>query len=151
MRESRWTGVVVLLLLALLWEAAGRGAWVHKVLLPPLSAVLATLYDIVASGEVVRQLAVSLWRAAAGYALAAALGIALGIAMGYWRRVYQAAEITVELVRAVPQLRRAQQATELVDPLVLRSRDEPILIVLNDVSIHTNRRADCRNPECHKL
>ena len=101
-KESRWTGALVLLALALLWEAAGRGAWVHKVLLPPLRAVLATLYDIVASGEVVRHLAVSLWRAAAGYALAAALGIALGIAMGYWRRVHQAAEITIELLRAVP-------------------------------------------------
>lgn len=101
-KDSRWTGVAVLLALAALWEAAGRGAWVHKVFLPPLSAVLATLYDITASGEVVRHLAVSLWRAAAGYALAAALGIALGVAMGYWRRVYQAAEITIELLRAVP-------------------------------------------------
>jgi ABC-type nitrate/sulfonate/bicarbonate transport system permease component len=101
-RESRWTGVVVLLALALLWEAAGRGAWVHKVLLPPLSAVLATLYDAVASGEIPRHLAVSLWRAAAGYALAALAGIALGIAMGYWRRAYEACEITIELLRAVP-------------------------------------------------
>jgi ABC-type nitrate/sulfonate/bicarbonate transport system permease component len=101
-RESRWTGFAVLLALAILWEAAGRGAWVHKVLLPPFSAVLATLYDVVASGEVLRHLAVSLWRAAAGYALAALLGIALGIAMGYWRRVHQAAEITIELLRAVP-------------------------------------------------
>jgi ABC-type nitrate/sulfonate/bicarbonate transport system permease component len=101
-RESRWTGVVVLLALALLWEAAGRGAWVHRVLLPPLSAVLATLYDAVASGEIPRHLAVSLWRAAAGYALAALAGIALGIAMGYWRRAYEACEITIELLRAVP-------------------------------------------------
>jgi ABC-type nitrate/sulfonate/bicarbonate transport system permease component len=101
-KDSRWTGAAVLLALALLWEAAGRGAWVHKVLLPPLSAVLATLYDIVASGEIVRHLAISLWRAAAGYALAAVLGIALGVAMGYWRRVYQSAEIAIELARAVP-------------------------------------------------
>lgn len=101
-KESRWTGVVVLLLLGLLWEAAGRGAWVHKLLLPPLSAVLATFYDIVVSGEVLRHLGVSLWRAAAGYALAAGFGIAIGIAMGYWRRVYEACEITIELLRAVP-------------------------------------------------
>jgi ABC-type nitrate/sulfonate/bicarbonate transport system permease component len=101
-KESRWTGIVVLLAVALLWEAAGRGAWVHKLLLPPLSAVLATLYDVVASGEILRHLAVSLWRAAAGYALAAVLGIALGVAMGYWRRAYDAAEITIELLRAVP-------------------------------------------------
>lgn len=101
-KDSRWTGVVVLVALAVLWEAAGRGAWVHKLLLPPFSAVLATLYDLVASGEILRHLAVSLWRAAAGYAAAAALGIALGVAMGYWRRAYEAAEITIELLRAIP-------------------------------------------------
>jgi ABC-type nitrate/sulfonate/bicarbonate transport system permease component len=101
-KDSRWSGVVVLVLLGLLWEAAGRGAWVHKVLLPPFSSVLATLYDITASGEILRHLAVSLWRAAAGYAAAAVLGIALGIAMGYWRRAYDAAEITIELLRAIP-------------------------------------------------
>jgi ABC-type nitrate/sulfonate/bicarbonate transport system permease component len=101
-KDSRWTGVAVLLALGLLWEAAGRGAWVHKILLPPLSAVLGTLYDIVASGEIVRHLAVSLWRAAAGYAAAAIAGIGLGIAMGYWRRAYEAAEITIELLRAIP-------------------------------------------------
>ncbi|HUF81210.1 MAG TPA: ABC transporter permease, partial [Burkholderiales bacterium] len=32
----------------------------------------------------------------------AAVGIALGVAMGYWRRLYEAFEITIELVRAVP-------------------------------------------------
>lgn len=101
-KDSRWTGVVVLVALAVLWEAAGRGAWVHKLLLPPFSAVLATLYDIVASGEILRHLAVSLWRAAAGYAAAAVLGIALGVVMGYWRRAYDAAEITIELLRAIP-------------------------------------------------
>jgi ABC-type nitrate/sulfonate/bicarbonate transport system permease component len=101
-KESRWTGVVVLLILGVLWEAAGRGAWVHKVLLPPLSSVLATLYDIIVSGEIVRHLGISLWRAALGYAAAAAAGIALGIAMGYWRRVHEAFEIVIELARAVP-------------------------------------------------
>jgi ABC-type nitrate/sulfonate/bicarbonate transport system permease component len=101
-KDSRWTGIAVLLALGLVWEAAGRGAWVHKVLLPPLSAVLATLYDITASGEIVRHLAVSLWRAAAGYAAAALIGIGLGIAMGYWRRACEAGEITIELLRAIP-------------------------------------------------
>jgi len=63
-KESRWTGLAVLLAVALLWEAAGRGAWVHKVFLPPLSVVLSTLTDAVISGEIPRHLGVSLWRAA---------------------------------------------------------------------------------------
>lgn len=101
-RESRWTGVVFLILLALLWEAAGRGGWVHKLLFPPASAILSTFWDLLLSGEILRQLGVSLWRAAMGYALAAVVAVALGVAMGYWRRIYEACEILIELLRAVP-------------------------------------------------
>jgi ABC-type nitrate/sulfonate/bicarbonate transport system permease component len=101
-KESRWTGLAVLIFAGFLWEAAGRGAWVHEVLLPPLSAVLTTFYDITVSGEVLRHLGISLWRAALGYTIAAAFGVALGMAMGYWRRIYEAFEVTIELVRAVP-------------------------------------------------
>lgn len=101
-QTSRWSGVMVLVLAAVLWEAAGRGAWVHKLLFPPLSVVLVKLYDAILSGELLRHLGVSLWRAALGYAAAAVFAVALGVAMGYWRRVYAAFEITIEFLRAVP-------------------------------------------------
>jgi ABC-type nitrate/sulfonate/bicarbonate transport system permease component len=101
-RESRWTGVMVLLALGLLWEAAGRGGWVHKLLLPPLSVVLGRFYEVTASGEILQHLGVSLWRAVLGYAIAAVFGITLGVAMGYWRRIYEACEILIEFLRAVP-------------------------------------------------
>jgi ABC-type nitrate/sulfonate/bicarbonate transport system permease component len=100
--HSRWTGVGVLVLLALLWEAAGRGGWVHKVLLPPASAILKTLFEVIASGEVLGQLGVSLWRTGLGYALAALFAVALGVALGYWRRAHDACEITIEYLRALP-------------------------------------------------
>ena len=100
--ESRWTGVAFLVLLGFLWEAAGRGGWIHPVFFPPLSRILATLVGIVTSGEIFSHLAVSLWRGALGYALAAIVAIALGVVMGYWRRAYEAGEIMIELLRAVP-------------------------------------------------
>jgi len=101
-KDSRWTGVVVLVLLGLLWEAAGQGGWVHKLLFPPLSGILTKLFEITVSGEILQHLGVSLWRATLGYSLAAAFAIVLGIVMGYWRRAYEACEITIELLRAVP-------------------------------------------------
>lgn len=102
MRHSRWTGIGVLLLLAILWEAAGRWGWVHKVLLPPASAILRMFFQVIASGEVLEHLGVSLWRAGLGYTLAALFAVALGVAMGYWRRIYDACEITIEYLRALP-------------------------------------------------
>ena len=102
MRRSRWSGIGVLGLLAVLWEAAGQWGWVHKVLLPPLSAILRTFFEAIASGEILEHLGVSLWRAGLGYALAALFAIVLGVAMGYWRRIYEACEITIEYLRALP-------------------------------------------------
>jgi ABC-type nitrate/sulfonate/bicarbonate transport system permease component len=100
--DSRWTGIGFLVVLGMVWEAAGRGGWIHPLFFPPLSRILATFFAIIASGEIFPHLAVSLWRAAVGYALAAVVAIGLGVVMGYWRRAYEAGEITIELLRAVP-------------------------------------------------
>lgn len=101
-RESRWTGFGFLLLLLLLWEAVGRYGWVHKLFFPPATKILASFVQIVLSGEVLGHVGVSLWRATLGYLLAALVAITLGVLMGYWRAVYEAFEVVVELLRAIP-------------------------------------------------
>jgi ABC-type nitrate/sulfonate/bicarbonate transport system permease component len=95
-------GLIVLALLAALWELAGRGGWVHKLFFPPLSKIVAALWASLASGEILGHIGVSLWRGALGYALAALVAIALGVLMGYWRRAWEAGELAVEFLRAVP-------------------------------------------------
>lgn len=102
MRESRWTGFGFLLLLVLLWEAAGRYGWIHKLFFPPASKILASFFQIVVSGEMLSHVGVSLWRAGLGYLLAALLAITLGVLMGHWRAVYESCEIVIELLRAIP-------------------------------------------------
>jgi ABC-type nitrate/sulfonate/bicarbonate transport system permease component len=101
-KESRLNGFAFLLLLLGLWEVAGRNGWVHKLFFPPASKILASFFDIVLSGHVLSHVGVSLWRAGLGYALAALLAIALGVLMGYWRAAYEAGEIVIELLRAIP-------------------------------------------------
>ncbi len=102
MRDSRWSGFAFLVLILGLWEAAGRYAWVHKLFFPPASKILVSFFQIVLSGEVLGHVGVSLWRAGLGYLLAALLAITLGVLMGYWRAVYEAFEVVVELLRAIP-------------------------------------------------
>jgi len=96
------SGLIVLAVLAALWELAGRGGWVHKLFFPPLSKILAALWATLASGEIVGHIGVSLWRGALGYALAALCAITLGVLMGYWRRAWEAGELVIEFLRAVP-------------------------------------------------
>jgi ABC-type nitrate/sulfonate/bicarbonate transport system permease component len=85
---SLWRGIAAaypLILLAIVWEAVARLGYVRPVFLPPLSAVLAQFWPLAAGGDLVQPLLVSLYRAAAGLALAIVLGVAIGFLMARMR------------------------------------------------------------------
>src|SRR5947199_6748531 len=70
-----------LIVLVAAWEVAARSGIVTPFLLPPLSAVLARVYEDAASGELAVNLGLTLYRALAGFAIAGAAGVAIGILM----------------------------------------------------------------------
>ena len=74
------TRLISLAVLLVLWEGAGQIA--HSRVAPPLSKVLAVLARETASGALLENLGVTLWRIAASFVLSMVLGAALGIAMG---------------------------------------------------------------------
>jgi ABC-type nitrate/sulfonate/bicarbonate transport system permease component len=70
-----------LIALVLAWEALSRSGTVSAFLLPPLSAVLQRVWDDAVSGDLTINLGMTLYRALAGFAIAAVGGVALGILM----------------------------------------------------------------------
>jgi NitT/TauT family transport system permease protein len=92
-----------LLLLALAWEAAARLGLGSALALPPLSSVLAAWFDLVRDGELIVNGAASLYRAAAGLALAVVVGAALGIVMAWWKPVQVAVGPLVEIFYPMPK------------------------------------------------
>jgi len=70
-----------LIVLILAWEVSSRSGVVSSFLLPPLSAVLERVWDDALSGELIVNLGLTLYRALAGFAIAAVGGVALGIVM----------------------------------------------------------------------
>ena len=70
-----------LIALVLAWEVASRSGVVSSFLLPPLSVVLERVWDDALSGELTINLGMTLYRALAGFAIAAIGGVALGIVM----------------------------------------------------------------------
>jgi len=87
---SLWRGITAaypLILLAIVWEAVARLGYVRPVFLPPLSAVFAQFWPLATGGDLVQPLLVSLYRAAAGLALAIVLGVAIGFLMARMRVV----------------------------------------------------------------
>jgi ABC-type nitrate/sulfonate/bicarbonate transport system permease component len=92
-----------LLLLALAWEAIARLELVSSLALPPLSAVIASWFDLIKSGELVTNGASSLYRAAAGLGLSIVVGTALGIFMAWWRPVNALLSPIVEVFYPMPK------------------------------------------------
>lgn len=79
---ARRAGAIAsLLALVVAWEAAARSGVVTPFLLPPLSAVLARVWEDASSGELAVNLGLTLYRALAGFAIAGILGVLLGILM----------------------------------------------------------------------
>ena len=62
--------LIPLILLAVLWEFVARMDWVRPVFLPPLTVVIAQFVPLAEGGELIEPLAISLYRTAAGLALA---------------------------------------------------------------------------------
>jgi ABC-type nitrate/sulfonate/bicarbonate transport system permease component len=69
------------LLLALAWEALAASGAVTPFQLPRLSAVLARIWTDAVAGDLLLNTALTLYRALAGFAIAAVAGVVLGMAM----------------------------------------------------------------------
>ncbi len=76
-----------LVLLLVAWELIARSGKVTPFMLPPLSAVVARIYDDAASGPLWTNLGLTLFRALSGFFIATGGGIALGAAMSRLRPV----------------------------------------------------------------
>ena len=68
--------------LLVLWELAFVMGWVNPVLLPGPIEVARAFWNLIASGELGKQLSASLYRIAIGWILGATAGVALGVAIG---------------------------------------------------------------------
>jgi NitT/TauT family transport system permease protein len=92
-----------LLLIAIAWELASRFELVSTTALPPLSAVIASWFDMIKDGELVSNGLSSLFRAGAGLALAILVGGVLGIVMAWWKPVNTLLAPLVEIFYPLPK------------------------------------------------
>jgi ABC-type nitrate/sulfonate/bicarbonate transport system permease component len=70
-----------LVVLLVAWQATASSGLVTPFMLPAPGAVAARMWADLASGDLVHNLALTLYRSLAGFAIAALLGIALGVGM----------------------------------------------------------------------
>jgi sulfonate transport system permease protein len=87
-----------------LWQLLCSAGYIPDRVLPAPSAVIAAGWQLLRSGELVKNIWVSFWRAIVGLAIGGAIGFALGLANGLSRRCEQVLDSTLQMVRNIPHL-----------------------------------------------
>jgi NitT/TauT family transport system permease protein len=101
--KSVWLRYLPIVLLAVLWEAVARLGLVSTSALPPLSDVIVSWIDLIKTGELVDNTGASLYRGAAGLALAIVIGAALGIGMAWSKPINVVLAPIVEIFYPLPK------------------------------------------------
>ena len=86
------------------WELASRIGWLSSRILPEPFAVAAAFWNLLKSGELLNDVAISTGRALAGLAIGGGLGLALGLLTGTFKTAETLLDTTLQMVRNVPPL-----------------------------------------------
>jgi len=100
----RIDGLILPASLLLFWEGVVRAGLIAPNLLPPPSALVATVGELASSGQFVGHILISSLRVLAGFSIGAALAIAVGAFVGLSARAEALVGPTFQALRAIPSL-----------------------------------------------
>jgi sulfonate transport system permease protein len=98
---AQW--VLPLAILAI-WQALSTIGFIPTRVLPAPTEVLMAGWKLLISGELIKNIWVSFWRAIVGFAIGGGIGFALGLANGLSRRSERYLDSTLQMIRNVPHL-----------------------------------------------
>jgi sulfonate transport system permease protein len=104
---SRPDGLIpwlVPLVIILLWQLASVTGYVPARVLPAPSDVISAGWKLLVSGELVRNMWVSFWRASIGFLIGGGIGLAFGLANGLSQLSAKLTDTTLQMVRNIPHL-----------------------------------------------
>lgn len=95
---------IVPVTMVVIWEFLACVGWVTPQVLPAPSKIGATAIKLALNGTLLRDLGVSLARAAVGFVIGGSIAFALGTAVGFSRLADALIDRTVQMIRAIPFL-----------------------------------------------
>jgi sulfonate transport system permease protein len=103
-RLGNLTQWVLPLLIILVWQITASTGWLSTRILPAPTEVIEAGWRLLKSGELVRNMWVSFWRAMVGFAIGGGIGFAFGLANGLSSRCEKVFDSTLQMVRNIPHL-----------------------------------------------
>jgi sulfonate transport system permease protein len=97
-RAAMPTGLIIL------WQFAGDSGWLDPAVLATPSQVCATFIELLSSGEMLSDVAVSLWRVVQGIVIGGTIAIVLGTLTGLSKIAEDTIDPTLQMLRAMPFL-----------------------------------------------
>src|ERR1700686_2853 len=95
---------IVPLTIVLIWQLACVTGFVPARVLPAPTDVALAGWKLLLSGELVRNIWVSFWRASAGFVIGGSIGFAFGLANGLSQLSNKLTDTTLQMVRNIPHL-----------------------------------------------
>ncbi len=110
--QKHVSGIALVLVLLVLWEASARLGWIVSSNWPPFTDIVAAMIHGLLSGGLLFVLMASIGRMLAGYIIGSAAGILLGLLLGSFPLFNRFVNPVVEALRPLP-------VPALVPPLIL--------------------------------
>ena len=90
------------LLLLAFWQLLISAHWVKPVLLPPPGETLAHLWQDFATGAILPDVWVTIYRTLAAFGIAVVIGVPLGVMLGSSESAYRSVEFLIDFFRSTP-------------------------------------------------
>ncbi|WP_315796330.1 ABC transporter permease [Paenibacillus sp. BIC5C1] len=97
-------GLFVPVTLLLVWEVAGVMGYLNPVLLPTPSSIWKELVSMTETGELVKHLGISTWRALLGFLIGGGLGLCMGLWVGFSYKTERLLDPSFQMLRTLPHL-----------------------------------------------
>ena len=96
--------IIVPVLILVVWTILEKKGSLNTVIMPAPSKILSTFLSLVKSGQLWKNLSISLIRVLKGYAIAACLGIVLGILIGLFRHLNRLTDLLIQIIKPIPPI-----------------------------------------------
>ena len=104
LQKCNWRGWSAFALALLFWEIAARANTALELYFPPVSQILAAIWQLIGSAPIYFHAATTLRRFFLGYLAAAFLAVSLGALLGYFRLLHSYLETVIEFLRPMPSV-----------------------------------------------